>query len=133
MRLIRPISTRLTPWGRITAVAMIGVMVAVMWLAADPLAHAKLHAYEAPSAHAHTSSGCSHHDAHHHEAPASDQPAEDTCVIALFAEGHLGQSFGSVQLTGTGAEFIARVFSSARSCDGASDIRQPPGRAPPGV
>ncbi len=133
MRFIRPSSARLTPWGRITAVSTIGIMLTVVWLAADPLAHAKLHAHEAPHAHDHTSSGCTHHDSRHSDSPAPGQSSEDTCIIAVFAEGHLGQSFSPVNVTDARIEFVAHVFPSALLHDGSSGIRQPPSRAPPGT
>jgi hypothetical protein len=76
--------------GKVTAWLCLLLLAMLIWLSADPAAHAWLHQDHAVAEHGH-SHGCSHscHHGHHHdEAPAST--CDDSgCVITQFAHGQL--------------------------------------------
>lgn len=75
-------SPLLPPLQRWVALGCVAVVLGLSWLAADPAAHAALHAAEAGGAHA----GCDHEPGQDHDAPAAPCDAP-SCAITRFLTG----------------------------------------------
>lgn len=80
--------SRLPAWPlRLVAVACVGLVAILSWLAADPAAHAALHALGAGEACHHAHDGHDHENGFAHDEPAAPLADDAGCVITAFVAG----------------------------------------------